>query len=133
MLRKRLRTTNRAIANYPEGERGVSIASIRDVARAVGVSTATVSRVINGRAGVSEPVRARVIATAEKMRYVPDSAARTLITGRTHTVGLLLPDLHGGFFSELIRGADLAARRHALQILLTATHGSALEASRAIR
>lgn len=111
----------------------MSIAGIRDVAKAVGVSTATVSRVINGRAGVSEPVRARVIAAAERLRYVPDSAARTLITGRTNTVGLLLPDVYGGFFSELIRGADSAARRHGLQILLTATHGSALEAARAIR
>lgn len=111
----------------------MSIASIRDVARAVGVSTATVSRVINGRAGVSEAVRARVIAAAEKLRYVPDSAARTMITGRTNRVGVLLPDVYGGFFSELIRGADLAARRHELQILLTATHGSALEASQAIR
>ena len=111
----------------------MSIASIRDVARAVGVSTATVSRVINGRAGVSKAVRARVIAAAEKLRYVPDSAARALITGRTNRVGILLPDVYGGFFSELIRGADLAARRHELQILLTATHGSAQEASQAIR
>lgn len=111
----------------------MSIASIRDVAKAVGVSTATVSRVINGRAGVSEAVRARVIAAAEKLRYVPDSAARTMITGRTNRVGVLLPDIYGGFFSELIRGADLAARRHGLQILLTATHGSALEAAQAIR
>jgi LacI family transcriptional regulator len=111
----------------------VSIASIRDVAKAVGVSTATVSRVINGRAGASEAVRARVIAAAEELRYVPDSAARALITGRTNRVGVLLPDVYGGFFSELIRGADLAARRHELQILLTATHGSALEASQAIR
>jgi LacI family transcriptional regulator len=111
----------------------VSIASIRDVAKAVGVSTATVSRVINGRAGASDAVRARVIAAAEELRYVPDSAARALITGRTNRVGILLPDLYGGFFSELIRGADLAARRHELQILLTATHGSALEASQAVR
>lgn len=111
----------------------MSIASIRDVAKAVGVSTATVSRVINGRAGASAAVRARVIAAAEELRYVPDSAARTLITGRTNRVGVLLPDLYGGFFSELIRGADLAARRHELQILLTATHGSAQEAAQAIR
>jgi LacI family transcriptional regulator len=107
--------------------------SIRDVARVVGVSTATVSRVINGRTGVGDAVRSRVLAAAEKLRYVPDSAARKLITGRTNTVGVLLPDLHGEFFSELVRGVDLAARRHGLQILLTATHGSALEARQAIR
>lgn len=132
MLRRRLRKRLRRTRGKPEGG-GVSIASIRDVAKAVGVSTATVSRVINGRAGASEAVRARVIAAAEELRYVPDSAARALITGRTNRVGVLLPDLYGGFFSELIRGADLAARRHELQILLTATHGSALEAAQAIR
>lgn len=111
----------------------MSIASIRDVAKAVGVSTATVSRVINGRTGVSDAVRARVMAAADELRYVPDSAARALITGRTNRVGVLLPDIFGGFFSELICGADCAARRHGLQILLSATHGSAPEASQAIR
>lgn len=132
MLRRRLRKRLRRTKGKPEGG-CVPIASIRDVAKAVGVSTATVSRVINGRAGASEAVRARVIAAAEELRYVPDSAARALITGRTNRVGVLLPDLYGGFFSELIRGADLAARRHELQILLTATHGSAQEAAQAIR
>src|SRR6185312_3652714 len=46
------------------------------------------------------------------LRYVPHGAARSLITRRTHTIGALLPDLHGEFFSELIRGIDLEARSH---------------------
>lgn len=80
----------------PNGEGGVSIASIRDGAKAVGVSTATVSPVINGRAGASAAVRARVIAAAEELRYVPDSAARTLITGAPTEWGCCCPTSTAG-------------------------------------
>jgi len=107
--------------------------TVKDVAREAQVSVATVSRVINGHSNVTENTRARIIAIADRLRYVPDSAARSLATGLTHTVGVLLPDLHGEFFSEIIRGIDLAARRRGLHLLLSGMHGSAGEASLAIR
>lgn len=108
-------------------------ATLRDVAREARVSTATVSRVINGRGNVTTETRARILGVVERLRYVPDSVARSLSTGLTHTIGVLLPDLHGEFFSEIIRGIDQAARRRGLHLLLSGIHGSAAEAALAIR
>ena len=107
--------------------------TLRDVAREAQVSTATVSRVINGHGNVSNATRERILGVAERLRYVPDSAARSLSTGLTHTIGVLLPDLYGEFFSEIIRGIDEAARRRGLHLLLSGVHGSARETATAIR
>ncbi len=115
-----------------EGGKRVA-ATLRDVAREARVSTATVSRVINGHGNVTAATRARILRVVERLRYVPDSAARSLSTGLTHTIGVLLPDLHGEFFSEIIRGIDQAARRRGLHLLLSGIHGSAAEAALAIR
>lgn len=107
--------------------------TIKDVARAANVSVATASRAMNGHENVSERVRELVEAAAKALKYVPHSGARSLITRRTHTVGVLLPDLHGEFFSELIRGIDLAARRDGMHVLVSSSHGDAREAVAAIR
>lgn len=107
--------------------------TLRDVAREAQVSTATVSRVINGHGNVSDATRERILGVAERLRYVPDSAARSLSTGLTHTIGVLLPDLYGEFFSEIIRGIDQAARRRGLHLLLSGVHGSARETAQTIR
>jgi LacI family transcriptional regulator len=107
--------------------------TLKDVAREAQVSTATVSRVINGHGRVAESTRQRILGVAERLRYVPDSAARSLSTGLTHTIGVLLPDLYGEFFSEIIRGIDQAARHRGLHLLLSGMHGSADEAAQAIR
>nr|WP_240922526.1 LacI family DNA-binding transcriptional regulator [Oleiagrimonas sp. C23AA] len=64
---------------------------------------------------------------------MPNGAARSLITRRTQTVGALLPDLHGAFFSELIRGIDLAARQRGLHLLVSSSHGSPDETGAALR
>jgi LacI family transcriptional regulator len=69
---------------------------------------------------------------ANDLRYVPHAGARSLITRRTDTVGVLLPDLHGEFFSELIRGMDTAARASGRHLLISSSHGSASEAAQAI-
>jgi len=76
--------------------------TITDVAREARVSVASVSRVVNGHANVLPETRQRITEVIDRLRYVPDTAARSLITGRTHMIGVLLPDLHGEFFSELI-------------------------------
>jgi LacI family transcriptional regulator len=80
-----------------------------------------------------EVTRQRILGVAEKLRYVPHSAARSLITRRTQTVGALLPDLFGEFFSELIRGIDLAARARGLHLLVSSSHGNPSEAAKALR
>lgn len=107
--------------------------TIKDVAREANVSVASVSRALNGSANVTEVTRRRILGVAERLRYVPHSAARSLITRRTSTVGALLPDLFGEFFSELIRGIDLAARARGLHLLVSSSHGNPSEAATALR
>lgn len=88
---------------------------------------------MNGAVGISGATRERILRTARKLRYTPHGAARSLITRRTHTVGVLLPDMHGEFFSELIRGIDRAARARGLHLLVSSSHGDAVEAAAALR
>jgi len=107
--------------------------TIKDVAREANVSVASVSRALNGHGGVTADTLERIREVAARLRYVPHGAARSLITRRTHTVGALLPDLYGEFFSELIRGIDLAARAHGLHLLVSSSHDDADEAAAALR
>ncbi len=107
--------------------------TIKDVARVAGVSVATVSRALNGHTNVTAQTREHVMGVVAQLRFVPSSAAQSMITRRTHTVGALLPDLHGEYFSELIRGIDLAARARGLHLLVSSSHGDAVEAAAALR
>jgi LacI family transcriptional regulator len=108
-------------------------ATIKDVARIAGVSVASVSRALNGHDSVTDETRKRILKAAGDLRYVPHAGARSLITRRTDTVGVVLPDLHGEFFSELIRGMDSAARASNRHLLISSSHGSASEAALALR
>jgi len=98
------------------------LATIRDVAEASGVSIATVSRVMNGSDRVNEETRRRVWSAAGALDYWPNGAARTLTTRRTHAIGVLLPDLYGEFFSEVIRGIDRTARLNKHQTIISSSH-----------
>lgn len=108
-------------------------ATIKDVAREAKVSVASVSRALNGAGGVTSATAQRIRAVAARLRYMPHGAARSLITRRTHAIGALLPDLHGEFFSELIRGIDLEARSHGLHLLVSSSHDGADDAAAALR
>ncbi|MBP6901586.1 MAG: LacI family DNA-binding transcriptional regulator [Burkholderiaceae bacterium] len=108
-------------------------ATIKDVARIAGVSVATVSRAMNGHANVLPLTRERILDAAKQLRFTPSGTARSLIMRRTDTIGALLPDLHGEYFSELIRGIDQAARVHGLHLLVSSSHGDAAEAEAALR
>src|SRR5262245_58548623 len=107
--------------------------TITDVAREAQVSVASVSRVVNGHSNVLPETRERIAEVIARLRYVPHTAARSLITRRSHVIGVLLPDLHGEFFSELIRGIDAAARERRLHLLLSSSHDDATEMAAAIR
>lgn len=98
------------------------MATIKDVARAANVSVATVSRVYNGSELVRDVTRLRVLEAADQLGYIPHGAARSLITSRTNTIGVLLPDLYGEFFSEVIRGIDQTAQRHGFHLLVSSSH-----------
>lgn len=105
--------------------------TIRDVARAARVSVATVSRVHNESALVTDATTRRVRAVATRLGYSPHAAARSLSAGRTNTIGVLLPDLYGEFYSELIRGIDQTAQREGFHLLVASSHNEkdAIEAA----
>jgi LacI family transcriptional regulator len=117
-------------AERASGPRAVTI---RDVAREAGVSVASASRSLNGLDNVTPTTRDRVLDAAQRLRYLPHTAARALSTRRSDVIGVMLPDLHGEFFSEIIRGADLAARERGLHLLVSTSHGDAAEAAAAMR
>jgi LacI family transcriptional regulator len=83
--------------------------TIGDVAAAAGVSTQTVSRVINERQEVRDATRAHVLSVIENLGYRPSTIARGLVTNQTYSIGLVLPDIANPFFPEIARGAEDAA------------------------
>lgn len=107
--------------------------TIKDVAREASVSVATVSRALNGHENVAEGVRKHVVEIASRLRYQPHAAARSLSSRSTQTIGVVLPDLYGEFFSELIRGIDVVARAHRKHLLVSSYHGHPEEQGEALR
>jgi LacI family transcriptional regulator len=107
--------------------------TLKDVAREAHVSMASVSRALNGTGVVTERIRTRVLEVATRLQYVPNSGAQSLMTRRTRMIGVLLPMLHGEFFSELLRGIDIAARARSLNLLVSTSHNCEAEAGDAIR
>jgi LacI family transcriptional regulator len=110
-----------------------STITIKDVAREAKVSVATVSRALNGHTNVAEPVRRQILEVAERLHYSPHAAARSLSSRHTQTVGVVLPDLYGEFFSELIRGIDSVARARQQHLLVSSYHGNQQEQGQALR
>lgn len=107
--------------------------TIKEVARRAGVSVATVSRVVNRRDPVREETRAQVLAAITDLRYVPSGVARSLSIRQTNAIGVVLPDLHGEFFSEVIRGLDRAARGSGYHLLLSGSHSDPAEVEAVLR
>ena len=95
--------------------------TISDVAELAGVSYQTVSRVINNNPNVSAATRQRVQEIVAETGYRPSQIARSLVTARTATIGLIVPDISNPFFSAVARGADQVASEHGYSILLCNT------------
>jgi LacI family transcriptional regulator len=96
-----------------------SAVSIQDVAEAAHVSIATVSRVLNNPHLVAGETAKRVQTEIARLGYVPNAFAQGLIKKVSRVLGIALPDLHGEFYSELLRGADAEARRHGYHLLVS--------------
>ncbi len=95
------------------------MASIDEVARLAGVSTATVSRALSGRGHVSESARLRVQEAASALGYVVSSRASSLASGRTRNIGVVVPFLDRWFFSTVLSGVSSALMREGYQGLHT--------------
>lgn len=107
--------------------------TIRQVAHAAGLSVATISRVLNGKGPVREETRRKVREAAAALRWTPHGAARSLTTNETKTIGVVLPDIHGEFFSEVIRGIDVTARRNGFHVLVSSSHSDRAETEDVLR
>lgn len=108
-------------------------ATIRDVARRAQLSVATVSRALNGFENVSDKARQRIASAVKELGYVPHAGARSLSLSRNNAIGVVLPDLHGEFFSEIVRGMDREASRRGYLLLLSNLHASSEQAATALR
>lgn len=93
-------------------------ATIKDIASRVGVSYATVSRALNDKYGVRPSTRERVLAASRRLGYQPNVLARGLVTRRTMTLGLIIPDITNPFFPEVARGVEEEARQRGYGVLL---------------
>ena len=95
--------------------------TIRDVAALVGVHPATVSRTISRPERVAPETRELVEAAIEELGYIPNRAARGLITGRTGNIAVIVPDITNPYFSTMVRAAEETARASDQQVILVDT------------
>lgn len=94
---------------------------ISDVAKRAGVSTATVSRIINNLPGYSEKTRIKVQRAIDELGYKPNALARGLMTSRTHTIGVLMPCLSSRFSFKLLKGIEKVAHARGYSIIVCNT------------
>jgi LacI family transcriptional regulator len=93
--------------------------TIHDVARAAGVSVAAAGRALGGYGYVSDDIRARVSEAAAELGYRPNAVARSMITGRSHTIGFVAGDIENPFFARMLRGIADTARAQNVEVILT--------------
>ena len=98
--------------------------TIRDVARLADVSVATVSRYINNSAPLAEETGKRVQQAMDELRFRPHPIAQNLATKRTNTIGLLLLDIGGSFYTPLLRGIEAVSSEAGFDLLIHSTRGS---------
>lgn len=97
------------------------LATIKDVARKAGLGLGTVSRVLNGSGYVSDEARQKVLDAIRDLNYVPNAQARALMTRRTMTLGVVLPDVTNPYFPAMVRGIEDEARRNGYTVILLQT------------
>lgn len=99
-------------------------ANIYEIAREAGVSIATVSRVMNRSASVSEKSTRKVLEAVQKLNYVPNSMARSLSTSVSMSIGVVVPDINNPFFSKVLKGVTTVADEKGYQVILYSTDES---------
>lgn len=97
---------------------------MKDIARDLGISTMTVSKVLRGNPDISEKTRARVLKRMQELNYKPNMLARGLASGRTYTVGLVVPDLVHPFFAEFAKALAGTLRQAQMALLLASSEES---------
>ena len=92
--------------------------TIKDIAQEAGMSIASVSRALNGEDGISDASRRRILEVCERLSYTPNGLARGLVKRRTHTIGIVIPDIMSPFYSELAVKATDVIHKMGYQALL---------------
>jgi LacI family transcriptional regulator len=94
---------------------------LKDIARDLGLSTVTISKVLRDHSDISEETRKRVLKRMEELHYQPNFAARALITGRTYTLGLVVPDLLHPFFAQVAKAISSGIRGQGYSLMITSS------------
>ncbi|AVF36502.1 ribose operon transcriptional repressor RbsR [Rahnella sikkimica] len=108
------------------------MATMKDVARLAGVSTSTVSHVINKNRFVSESIADKVNAAVEQLNYAPSALARSLKLNQTRTLGMLLTASSNPFYSEVVRGVERSCYERGYSLILCNTDGDAERMNRSL-
>lgn len=98
--------------------------TIKDIAKVAGVSATAVSMALNGRSGVSDKTRRKILAIAEQLDYRPNFVAKSLVSNRSYTIGLLVNNIADAFYPEMARGIEEKANAHGYSLLLCNTNRS---------
>ncbi|ARB83224.1 MULTISPECIES: ribose operon transcriptional repressor RbsR [Yersinia] len=108
------------------------MATMKDVARLAGVSTSTVSHVINKNRFVSDPIRDKVLAVIKQLNYAPSALARSLKLNQTRTIGMLVTASSNPFYAEVVRGVERSCYERGYSLILCNTEGDIDRMSRSI-
>src|SRR5579864_6974577 len=96
-------------------------ARLKDIARDLGLSVVTISKVLRDHPDIGEETRKRVLKRVKELNYQPNFAARSLITGQTWTIGLVVPDLLHPFFAQVAKAISAEIRRHGYSLMITSS------------
>src|SRR5207244_10889725 len=94
---------------------------MKDIARDLGVSVITISKVLRNHPDVGDETRERVLARVKELDYQPNLAARSLVTGRTYLVGLVVPDLLHPFFAEIAKSLSAVLRGSGSYLIISSS------------
>ena len=95
------------------------VATIKDIAKITGVSTATVSRVINQLGGYGNETEKKVLAAANQLGYSKNENAISLVTNRSRTIGIVIPNVNTSFYGDIVNGIEDIAYKHQYSVILT--------------
>src|SRR5699024_2639090 len=95
------------------------VATIKDIAKITGVSTATVSRVINQLGGDGNETEKKVLAAANQLGYSKNENAISLVTNRSRTIGIVIPNVNTSFYGDIVNGIEDIAYKHQYSVILT--------------
>jgi LacI family transcriptional regulator len=99
--------------------------TMKDIARDLGVSVVTVSKVLRNHSDISAETRKRVLLRMKELNYQPNPAARALVTGRTNLIGLIVPDLVHPFFAEVAKGISGSLRSQEYSLIIASSEDDA--------